>query len=1033
MKIAAVHLSDIHLISKEDVVFSKLDKLSQAIISVKSYVDVFFLLCTGDISDKGKPNQFDAAEYFFKSLLELLKNEVKIEAIIMTPGNHDCNLDYDEGARQYFIKSADQNTLDNQKDNSLYNIITKPQSDFFEFEKNIIGKSPEEFEGLYSNFEYKIDQDVVIFHCCNTSAMYSKQDTTKLLFPFSKIKSKLEKKNELSCVLSHYPSNWFHPDTEASYRENVEPYVDFIFTGHRHEPDSVKEIKESGSSNNVFRGGRLQNHSNYGESTFNIIIIDIQKSEYAYMQYKWDHDYYKPSTGLNFKPYKRGVFLQGDFINNEKFNGWLNDPGILYFHPDKGRLQLSDIYTPGEIEVRDEKNKSDKVSCDEIVDLVLKKKKIYISSGDKGGKTTLAKVIYKEVRKHKIIPVMFYGRNLRHLDVVKPFELLQRAIEQQYSKADYEKYIQLPKVEKMLIVEDFDESKINDSDKQSFLKFIDDNFGITVLTGTNIFGLDELTSSYSEELFKYCRCSLVQCGHFMRGKLIERWLSLSTHELTDEEYSYKLKSIEHVLDEMLSKKMSMEPSPFVVITLLEKLSNPESNQTEQGSYGYLFRVIIDTVLINEFSNQDDLSVVHSFLAYIAYYMYKQSYKVINTEQVPEIIKKFQSKYLVEFSETDLRRLINSGIIVEEDDGYYFRHAYMYSYFIAHYLSLNMNVSKEEVQKVLKNLCENLLDNDNASIIMFYAFQSNQDPYLVDLIIDQAKNIFNSEKEFDLAVDADKLNKSINSTFEYIIPQGSSEEKRDRYLRQKDEEEKRPVETLPQLNFVIPEKSPLDRKSFELSLRMLSVLGQIIKNFPGSITTDTKLMLTNECYNTGLRTLSALARYFTENSEIIKTNLVSYVENNIPTKFKKDSIPEQRANALGIIVNNCIFMIASTYFLLVIKNISKPIGSPRLSLLFSKIKGERNNLSIDFIDVSIELDHFKSYPTYKIEQICNTGCKNNPFAKNLLASLVLDNHMNYPPSPKKYRTVQKVYSLLGIKSELPKIRSNVNLQLEAKSN
>jgi hypothetical protein len=42
-------------------------------------------------------------------------------------------------------------------------------------------------------------------------------------------------------------------------------------------------------------------------------------------------------------------------------------------------------------------------------------------------------------------------------------------------------------------------------------------------------------------------------------------------------------------------------------------------------------------------------------------------------------------------------------------------------------------------------------------------------------------------------------------------------------------------------------------------------------------------------------------------------------------------------------------------------------------------------------------------------------------------------MNYPPSPKKYRTVQKVYSLLGIKSELPKIRSNVNLQLEAKSN
>ena len=137
MKIALIHLSDIHIQSKEDPIFSRLNKLSQAIISAKYNADVFFLLCTGDISDKGIVSQFDAAEHFITSLLDLLKSEIKIEAFVMTPGNHDCDLDFDDGARQYLLKSINHEILENQKDNAIYKIITKTQSNYFEFEKKI--------------------------------------------------------------------------------------------------------------------------------------------------------------------------------------------------------------------------------------------------------------------------------------------------------------------------------------------------------------------------------------------------------------------------------------------------------------------------------------------------------------------------------------------------------------------------------------------------------------------------------------------------------------------------------------------------------------------------------------------------------------------------------------------------------------------------------------------------------------------------------------------------------------------------------
>jgi hypothetical protein len=489
--------------------------------------------------------------------------------------------------------------------------------------------------------------------------------------------------------------------------------------------------------------------------------------------------------------------------------------------------------------------------------------------------------------------------------------------------------------------------------------------------------------------------------------------------LSDEEYNFKLKSIENKIDETLSKKMSMEPNPFVVLTLLEKISNPDSNEIQQGSYGYLFRVIIDIALLNEFHNQDDISVIYSFLAQIAYQMFQTSDHVIGKEKIPEIIEQFKSKYLAEFSENDLRKLVDSGMLIDEDDVYYFRHGYMYPYFVAHYLNLNVMGEKPEVQAVLKRLCENLLVNDNAVIIMFYAFQSNQDPYLIDLILEQSKLIFASEKEFDLALDSDKLNKSIASAVVYYIPDNSAKEKREKYLRQKDEEEK-PVKTQTKIQFILPEKSPLDRKSFDLSLRMLYVLGQIIKNYPGSINSSTKLKLTNECYSTGLRTLSALAKYFQDNADVIKTNFITYLENIFPSEIKERLTSDQRKVIISGMVSHLLFMTATSYFLLVIKNISKPIGSQRLSLLFSKVKENRTNATIDFIDVSIELDHYKEYPTHKIQQLCEHTCTKNPFAKNLLAQLVLDNYMNYPPTPRKYKTTQKIYGLLGIKREFPKI-------------
>ncbi len=92
MKIALLHLSDIHFEDKTDWIFNKAELIARAAVSsvFSDPVKTLIIIVSGDIANKGFESQYDVATGFFSGLMnfqtiksELLTRILKIQMLIM--------------------------------------------------------------------------------------------------------------------------------------------------------------------------------------------------------------------------------------------------------------------------------------------------------------------------------------------------------------------------------------------------------------------------------------------------------------------------------------------------------------------------------------------------------------------------------------------------------------------------------------------------------------------------------------------------------------------------------------------------------------------------------------------------------------------------------------------------------------------------------------------------------------------------------------------------------------------------------------
>lgn len=76
MRLAIVHLSDIHIKHPQDKILSRAKQIAVGAFRVVAEADAVVVLCTGDIAQSGLPEQYRHAESFFGSIVGQLKAQL---------------------------------------------------------------------------------------------------------------------------------------------------------------------------------------------------------------------------------------------------------------------------------------------------------------------------------------------------------------------------------------------------------------------------------------------------------------------------------------------------------------------------------------------------------------------------------------------------------------------------------------------------------------------------------------------------------------------------------------------------------------------------------------------------------------------------------------------------------------------------------------------------------------------------------------------------------------------------------------------
>ena len=537
MKILILHLSDVHIKAKKatNTSLNRIEKVKNVVHKHDYDVSACFVVVSGDIVFSGNSEEYKVAMDFLVDLQNSIKSandSIDVKCIVV-PGNHDCDFENDDEARRSLLDSV-RKDMKFSKDYSIINNCTSIQKEFFDFLSLFCDiENFHDITRIHYQQRFSIGDYEICFNCFNTAWMSQLDEKQgQIVFPVDLVKTD---KDKFDLVLSvfHHTYAWFELSNGKMFKNYIERNSDIILTGHEHDVGQRMQKRITGEINEYIEGGRLQD-DNSQNSDFNVLLIDLQEKEQKVVQYVWEGDIYCEKNSTKCLPFDRSKFLQKDqFRSNEEFRSHLNDAGAAFTHPQQGRLSLNDIFVYPDLRELDPKGKPSEISYSvikgtDVIDYVTSNEGIVVIGAGKSGKTTLAKKICMELLDQGLAPILVNGKSIRVAKEEEYLKLIDKTFVEQYSESLLEKYRQLEKMKKVVLIDDFNKAKLNRKGEKILIDTLARFIGITVLFHDDTFQLEEIVKQKSgtAPFLRFKICEIMEFGHFLREKTIERWLTL---------------------------------------------------------------------------------------------------------------------------------------------------------------------------------------------------------------------------------------------------------------------------------------------------------------------------------------------------------------------------------------------------------------------------------------------------------------------------------------------------------------------------
>jgi len=871
MRALLIHISDIHLKETGNSILEKKEQLFNAFQNELLNVENLFMVISGDVAFSGKESEYQQAIELFNNIKSKVErySQKEIEWVIV-PGNHDC--DFDNGSktvRKILIEQIQQDR--NVINDEIIEQCCKNQGNFLKFLKSYQSNGNILYEGkLLRILEYKFDKFNIIFNCYNTSWMSQRhEEPGKMYFPIQYYPKKyINHKANLVISLLHHSFNWHEPVNSRELRQHLEETSDIVLTGHEHVASKSKKDDFEGNYTEFIEGAVLQESNDDEESGFNLVLVDLESESQKILQYKWDGKIYSlVSKNNEWFSYKRSKQISKTvFKINSQFRQILNDIGASFTHPNKSELVLEDFFVyPALRELRiDKRSEEEQPVLDNIVNSTLlfeindTENKVLLVGDDKSGKSSLCRMLYKHYYNNGYVPVSIEGNPINSTSIERFDRLVTRYYTEQYSNDTLEIFRQLDNQRKLLIIDDFDKSKLNTQYKPVLLNRINKCYPNIIITANNLFQIEEiLYKEKSEEetediLEHYKQFEILEFGHRLRSQLINTWNKLGKEEwITKYELIHKNDNVEKIVNIIIGK--NLVPSyPIFLLTILQTIEAGTSHDLKESIYSHYYEYLITQALLKTDISKDELNAYYNYITVLSYHFFEKELYEISQNHLHSFhqwyCKKYSLSSILNFDKV-IDRLLKAFILQENKNTYKFRYKYIYYFFVAKYFS--NNIQQEEIKQKISEMCKRLYKEEFANIIMF-SIHHSQDPFILEEILENAKTYFSEFEIIKFEKDVSTINTLLDEIPKLVLHQIDVKENRERKLQIQDE-----IELSEKQNsndhFTDLEQQEEDNDELDIILKLnvafktIEILGQVLKNYYGSLEGKTKLILGEEAY------------------------------------------------------------------------------------------------------------------------------------------------------------------------------------------
>lgn len=978
MKVALLHLSDIHIQSAMCPVLTRAEKICSAVNTLLPDVGGVIVVVTGDIAFAGKKEEYTLATRFFAELIDCIKSRVSKETvvhIVTVPGNHDGDFKNSSAARRALI----DNVIAHQEiDGSVVDVITSPQKEYFNFEKCL----PQDYtifsDLLWKQQAIRIGNKVIAISAINVSWMSQvPEEPGTLVFPVDQYVEYAKSPADLRIALIHHPLNWYSQATYHPLRELCRSQFEIVMSGHEHTSAATLARDLDLGENLMLECGALWPHKNLTDSVFSVISVDLSTNQFAKVAFAWEENCYMPTKGDavwdSFEPLPQRK--NEAFALVSEFRKRLEDIGATFTHPNKEKLVLSDIYVHPELtgidpSVDNPETVSGRVFATEISTI----KNAILRGEDQIGKTALLHTLYQNYLNIGFVPLLVGGKDIGNTTDEQFQRKLISAVEEQYGRTAVTLYGQLDRSRKILLVDDLDRAGLHPDAIARALNSISKHYQYSIITAGDRFDLAEATSARMVEAaqtFKHYRFN--GFGFKLRSELILRWLSVG-QALTETELQVRCHESEQTIDSVIGKGL-VPTTAFNVLILLQSMETNAKGTLANAGMAQYYEFLIRRALLNAKLRPEQFDEIFSYVSWLAWYFTTKGVKSLDAGELIGFNADFSNQILeTEFS-SRMDFLVRARILSVMGSTYSFRYHYIRYFFAAKFIADHVD-DEPRLKEFVVHACKHLYMRENANIILFLSHHAPS-KWIVREIQKTLKMVLDGISPLDLGADTKVLNGWVTKTAKLIVDTTDIKRNREKQREAADKAANRSVaevEPASELDSI----SDLDFASqINLLFKTGEILGQILKNRYGSFDKVFKQELMTELFDGPLRGINFFFQVVNDDPTALIEDLSSRFIEKSPSLLKADA--DKLAQRL-------IFSSVGSMADSLIARQGEIIGAPTLKATAEHVSKSSVNESYKLVEIAAQLSYPGDPPFAAVEEYASK-LKDNVFGYQLLQGIV----------------------------------------------